>query len=178
MKESTLRKFVLLLLVVVSVSLLWAIGANSRKRVELSKSTALESKLQELILANTAIVNDLKAARNRLASLQRSERLLKKDLAIATEKNEAMEKAIKKATTSALGTNKSIEELANEAEVLKNTNIALGEEILNLKEKDEALKIEIQRLKSQLGQGTRDNKSSKKKAQQGSDGKARNFTWE
>lgn len=61
-----------------------------------------------------------------------------------------MEKTIEKVTTSALGTSKSIEELANDAEILKNTNIALGEELLKLKEKDEALRLEIEKMKAEL----------------------------
>ncbi len=186
MKESALRKLLLLLLVIAIINLLWAIGANSRKKVELTKSGALESKLDKLIQANTAIVNDLKAARNRLASLQRAERILKKNLAIATEKNEAMKKTIEKATSSALGTSRSVEELANEAEILKKTNITLGEELLNLKEKDEALKLEIEKLKAQLKQTAELNaprKKSRRKKQAeknnpGTGSSSRNFTWE
>ncbi|MCG2712686.1 MAG: hypothetical protein L6416_10250 [Candidatus Omnitrophica bacterium] len=166
MKESTLRKLIFLLLVGVIISLLWAIGSNSRKKVELKKSETLESKLDKLIQANTAIVNDLKAARNRLAALQYSERLLKKSLAIETEKNEVMEKTIEKATSSALGTSKSIEELADDTAILKNTNTTLGEEILTLKEKEEALRLEIEKLKAELTQGQKnpyENKRGRKK---------------
>ena len=186
MKESALRKLLLLLLVIAIINLLWAVGANSRKKVELTKSEALESKLNKLILANTAIVTDLKATRNRLASLQRSKHFLKKNLAIATEKNEVMKKTIEKATSSALGTIKSVEELADEAAVLKNTNITLGEEILNLKKKDAAFKLEIEKLKAQLLQTTEINTPRKKsrrnrqaeKNTPATKSSNKNFTWE
>ncbi len=186
MKESILRKLALLLLVGVIISLLWAIGSDSRKKVELNKSDTLESKLDKLILANTVIVNNLKAARNRLAALQHSKHLLKKNLAIATGKNEAMEKTIEKVTSSALGTSKSIEELANEAKILKDTNTALGEEILILKEKDAACKLKFEKLKVQLKQTTKANtprkksrrKKQTKKREQAADNSNRNFTWE
>ncbi|MFH1092939.1 MAG: hypothetical protein V1739_02135 [Candidatus Omnitrophota bacterium] len=183
MKESTLRKLVLLLLVGAIISSLWAIGATSRKKVELKKSETLESKLENMIQANTVIVNDLKATRNRLATLQHSERLLKKSLAIETEKNTAMEKTIEKVTTSALGTSKSIEELANDAEILKNTNIALGEELLKLKEKDEALRLEIEKMKAELKKQPEDSsdknsrKTKVKKGEQPEEPSNKNFNW-
>lgn len=182
MKESTQRKLIFLLLVGAIISMLWAIGSNSRKRVELVKSETLESKLEKLVQANNAIVNDLKSSRNRLSTLQRSERLLKKRLAIETEKNEVMEKTIEKATSSALGTSTSIEELAKDAEVLRDTNIALGEEVLTLKAKDAELKAEIARLKAQMAppEEIKPNRNSRKKKQpqQESSDSNRNFSWE
>ncbi len=187
MKESTLRKLILLLMIGAIVSLFWAIGANSRKKVELKKSETLESKLNKLILANTAIVNDLKAARNRLAALQQSERLLKKNLAIATKKNEEMKETIEKATSSAFGTSKSIEDMAKEAAILKNTNTALGKEILTLKEKEVAFRLEIEKLKSQLKQTAESTprkknpvkrKQKKEKNNLDTDNLNRNFTWQ
>lgn len=184
MKESTQRKIILLLLVCAIISLLWAVGSNSRKKVELKKSETLESKLEKLVRSNTAIVNDLKAAHNRLSGIQRSERLLKKTLAVETTKNKEMKKIIEKATTAILGTSTSIEELAKDAEVLKNTNNALGEEILTLKEKDAALRLEIEQLKAQLTQPARNapnkahsRKTPPQKSEQEKDTN-RNFTWE
>ena len=184
MKESTQRKIILLLLVCAIISLLWAVGSNSRKKVELKKSETLESKLEKLVRSNTAIVNDLKAAHNRLSAIQRSEQELKKTLAVETTKNEAMKKTIEEATASTLGTSTSIEELAKDAEVLKNTNITLGEEILTLKEKDAALRLEIEQLKAQLTQPARNapdkargKKTPPQKSEQGKDAN-KNFTWE
>ncbi|MCK4995186.1 MAG: hypothetical protein KAS13_09120 [Candidatus Omnitrophica bacterium] len=171
MRESTQRRIILLLLVGAIISVLWAIGSNSRKKVELVKSESLESKLEKLIKANTAIVNDLKSSRNRLSAIQQSERLLKKRLAIETEKNEAMEKTIEKATSSALGTSTSIEELTKDAESLKNMNITLGEELLTLKSKDAALQAEIEKLRSLLAkpQEATTGKSRRKRNQRSKD---------
>ena len=186
MKESTQRKLIFLLLVCAIISSLWAIGSNSRKKVELVKSESLESKLENLIQANTAIVNDLKSAHNRLSALARSERILKKNLAMETEKNEAMKKTIEKATTSALGTSTSIEELAKDAEVLKSTNIALGEELLILKAKNAQMQTEIEKLRAQLAQSQQitasdENKLKKnqpKQDKQVKDALNRNYTWQ
>ena len=96
MKESILRKLVLLLLLGVVVCGLWAVGANSRKKVELKKSEELNAKLEELIRANTVIVNNLKSANNRLSELKNSERILKKKLTIAEERNDALKKTAEK----------------------------------------------------------------------------------
>ncbi len=185
MKESIQRKLLLLLLVSAIISLLWAIGSNSRKKVELVKSGSLESKLEKLIQANSAIVNDLKETRNRLSTLAHSERILKKSLAIETEKNEAMKQTIEKATTSAMGKITSIEELAKDAESLKNTNLALGEELLVLKTKDAHMRTEIEKLRAQLAQTQQHTSSQRrrkqiptKKGKQEEDSSNKNYNWQ
>lgn len=163
MKESILRKLVLLLLLGVIVCGLWAVGANARKRVELKKSEELNAKLEKLIKANTVIVNDLKSANNRLADLKSSERILKKQLAVAEEKNEVLAKTAEKIAVVESDSGKDVEELQKEAETLKSTNSALGEEILNLKEKDADLKKQIAELKAQLESAEKDTPSRRKR---------------
>ena len=59
-KESILKKILGVFIILSVICLLWAIGANSRKKVELVKSSDLHDKLQQLTKANTVITADLK----------------------------------------------------------------------------------------------------------------------
>lgn len=153
MKESMLRKLVLLLLLSTIVSILWAAGANSRKRVELDKSKELNEKLEKLTLANTVITNNLKTIQNKIASLQQKEYELKNNL---KEEEQAKEALRSKLESTKEGHNQNTKTL----EELKNTNTTLGEELISLKEKDLALRQELEQLKKNL----EENASKKKTA--------------
>ena len=78
--------------------------------------------------------------------------------------------------------------LCDQAEdLLKNTNIAIGEELLALKERDMALNLEIEKLKTQLNQSpqnasqekrTHRRRSKEESKEKASSSSNKNFTWE
>jgi hypothetical protein len=137
MKESILRKLVLLLLLSTIVCILWAVGANARKRVELEKSKELNQRLEKLTLANTVITDNLKTIQNRIAELKQKEFELKSNLEKQQEEKQLLKQKIEGQT-----------EDSEELELLKQTNNSLGEELLRLKEQDLALRQEIELLKA------------------------------
>ncbi|MFH1062944.1 MAG: hypothetical protein V1747_08710 [Candidatus Omnitrophota bacterium] len=153
MKESMLRKLVLLLLLSTIVCILWAAGAHARKRVELDKSKELNEKLENLTLANTVITNNLKSIQNKIASLQQKEYELKNNL---KEEEKAKEELRSKLQITKEGHNQNSKTL----EELKNTNTTLGEELIRLKEKDLALNQELEQLKKTLEQNTAKKKTA------------------
>jgi predicted nuclease with TOPRIM domain len=136
MKESTLRKLVLLLLLSTIICLLWAAGANSRKRVELEKSKDLNAKLEKLTLANTVITGNLKTIQNKIASLQQKEYELKNNLQAEEKAKEDLRSKLEVTQT---GHEQTLEEL-------KNANTMLGEELTRLKEKELSQRQELERL--------------------------------
>ena len=140
MKESMLRKLVFLLFLSTIICVLWAAGANSRKRVELEKSKELNQKLEKLTLANTVITNNLKSIQNKIADLQQKEYELKTNL---IEEEKAKEELQSKLETTKQGQTQKIKTL----EELKDTNTVLGEELIRLKEKELTLKQELEQLK-------------------------------
>ena len=137
MKESMLRKLVLLFLFSTIVCLLWAAGANSRKKVELEKSKQLNARLEKLTLANTVITDNLKQIQNKIAELKQKEYELKQNL----EKQHLEKQELKDKIDI---TSKNEQEL----EALKKANQALGEELLRLKEQDISLRQELESVKS------------------------------
>ena len=145
MKESMLRKLVLALLLSTIVCVLWATGAHSRKRVELDKSKELNEKLEKLTLVNTVITNNLKIIQNKIASLQQKEYELKNNL---KKEEKAKENLRSKLQITKEGNNKNSKTL----EELKNVNINLGEELISLKEKDLALRQELEQLRKNIDQ--------------------------
>lgn len=140
MRESTLRKLVFLFLLTTIVCVLWAAGANARKRVELEKSKELNERLEKLTLANTVITNDLKSIQNKIASLQQKEYELKTNL---IEQEKAKEELASKLESTKEGQSQKTKTL----EELKDTNTMLGEELIRLKEAELALKQELEQLK-------------------------------
>ncbi len=142
MRESLLRKTAFLFLMTTMICFLWAIGANSRKKVELEKSGDLDLKLDKLIKANTVIADDLKQATNKAAELKKSENATHKELKKIKEKNESLLQSLKD-SQKAINKNASLEKEIN---YLKNTNTALGEELIKAKEKTVSLQQELKQL--------------------------------
>ncbi|MFH1460304.1 MAG: hypothetical protein ABIG64_08080 [Candidatus Omnitrophota bacterium] len=166
MKESLLKKTVILLCLSTIISMLWAIGANSRKKVELKTSKILYEKLEKLTRANTVIIDDLKNASNKLGTLEQSKQQLKEILDKAQESNQELQEKLQSAQSGQKDVTKEIADLKSQIKLLETTNTTLGEELIKLKKRDIVQQQEIIELTRQLeSQGlTRINKKQRKTA--------------
>ena len=150
MTESLLRKITVLLVISNVVCILWALGANSRKHVELEKSSSLQTKIQTLSRANTVITDNLKQANNRMFSLKKAEQELHNLIAALEDKNKALNQNLATSQEDQNDTDKEFNALKKDAENLKNANMLLGEELIKLKEKEAALQQELLTMKTAL----------------------------
>jgi len=174
MKETVLRKLSLFFILTTVICLLWAIGANSRKKVELQKSNTLNDKLSSLTLANTVITDDLKKAHNRLAELKFSEQSLKTAIDDYQKKSKSLEKELKGQGQ----TTPDFRALLEEAKILKAANIALGEELLKLGQRDTNLQAELENLKAELEAAqTKKKKKKSRKRTTNSNRESNHFDW-
>ncbi|MFH2137928.1 MAG: hypothetical protein ABII88_05415 [Candidatus Omnitrophota bacterium] len=143
MNESSLKKILAVFFVISIISLLWAIGSTSRKKVELDKSSDLYDKLKSLTKANTVITSDLKKTTNECADLKKTTKKAQQDLAAAQGKSLALEKKL-------TAFEQKYNNIEKELRIFKNTNKSLGEELTREKENILRLQNEIRDLKTEL----------------------------
>ena len=166
-KESILKKILGVFIILSVFSFLWAIGANSRKKVELVKSGDLHEKLQQLTKANTVITSDLKKTKNAIGKIKKSMKLLKKNAGEEKKKSSAFDKQLTKER-------KKNNSLEKKIVKLKKINSSLGDELtkaksssINHKKQLKNLQVELNLYKKQasLTPQTQQAKPSKQKAQ-------------
>jgi len=182
MSESFLRRFIVILVLLSLITFLWAIGSNSRKKVEIKTSDNLRGKVDELTKANTVTTNDLKIVNNKLGELQLAKKEADKSLAQEKARNEALQKNLKSFQTGENGLPDEIAKLKKEAEDLRKANMIMGEELVKLKERDFALQEEISQLRSRSNTATKksapETKQKNKEEKSKSDSSSpKNFAW-
>jgi len=150
MRESLLRKIIFLFLLTTIISILWAIGANARKKVEVVKSSGLNLTLEQLRRANTVLTNDVKQANNKIGGLKKAQQALKKNISDIENNHAPLREALKKAEKENEVLQAKLKVAQKETGNLKNINNTLGEEIVKLKKENSALSGEIKQLKATL----------------------------
>ncbi len=148
MNDSLLRRIVFILVLISLISFLWAIGANSRKKVEMKKRDTLQQRLDKLTKANTVITTELKTVNNKLAGLQEAKLNLEDKLAHEQAKGEALQKVLKNDPLKQRQLADQLKSLKDESADLKKSNQILGEELLKLKQQDLNLQKELSVIKS------------------------------
>jgi len=148
------RTTLFIFLIISIISLIWAIGANSRKKVELQKSKELNIRLEKLTRANTVITTDLKTTRNKLSELKQSGRTQEEALTEEGQRNQSLQTELKifqqekDAISENLGS-------------IQKTNEVLGEELIKAQVARENLERELKKLKLELSSSN--NKRVRKK---------------
>ncbi len=141
MDNTALFKKIIIVLLVISISsLIWSIGSNARKKVELEKSHDLSERLEKLIKSNTVITTDLKKTTNTVALLKRSDQSLKESLAEIESKNQFLETKIKTAKHEYNANAKALDGL-------KSINASLNEKLTKLKVESSVLQKELKKIK-------------------------------
>ncbi|MBU4305115.1 MAG: hypothetical protein KJ893_05805 [Candidatus Omnitrophica bacterium] len=172
MRESLLRKIVFLFLLTTIISILWAIGANARKKVEVVKSSGLNLNLEQLRRANTVLTNNVKQANNKLSGLKKAQQALEKKISDIENNHAPLREALKKAENENAGLQAKLKAAQKETGNLKTINNTLGEEIIKLKKENSVLSGEIKQLKTML-EGLKTEKSRKGRKQSQSQNEAK-----
>ncbi|MCP4649043.1 MAG: hypothetical protein GY853_03020 [PVC group bacterium] len=175
MNNSVLRNILTLFVILTVICVIWAVGANSRKKVELEKSGDLYTRVKELTQANTVITDDLKRTKNRCGDLQKSTTTLKNKLTEEREKNKSLKKDLNKAEHAH-------NKIAKELKKSQKTNDALGNELtkakgktLKLQQNLKSLKIELNHTKNQINKKRK--KQPTKKIRSNQTSSDNNFDW-
>jgi len=150
------RTTLFIFLIISIISLIWAIGANSRKKVELQKSKELNARLEKLTRANTVITTDLKTIRNKLSELKQSGKTQAEALIEESQNKQSLQAELKI-------TQQEKEAIAENLGSMQKTNETLGEELIKAQVARENLERELKKLKLELSNSN--NKRVRKKVQ-------------
>jgi len=167
MNDSMLKKINSVLIIITCISLIWAVGASSRKKVELEKSKELNDRLEKLIQANTTMAEDLKIYKNKLAEVKTTEQNLKNTLAEGELKNQSLRTNLDK-------TQQANDDLMAELEKIKELNTNLEKELAAIKGKNTVIPAPPKPQEPELQQKP-DTKAPEEKVEQPT--KKSNFGW-